>query len=90
MKELLNCYKTLKQLDEEYNRKISKGWTVKETHVSQSPYDQPYIIVIDPEKTIELHLMVGYPINKKKEIIRHYNKELEEKQKKKKKHRKSK
>ena len=84
MKTLLNCYKTLKQLDEEYNKKISKGWVVKETHVSQSPYDQPYIIVINPENTVELHLMVGYPIDKKKETYRRYSKEVEKKQKKKK------
>lgn len=84
MKTLLNCYKTLKQLDEEYNRKIGKGWTVKETHVSQSPYDQPYIIVINPENTIELHLMVGYPIDKKKEKCHRYNKDTEKNRKKKK------
>ena len=90
MKTLLNCYKTLKQLDEEYNRKISKGWTVKEIHVSQSPLDQPYIIVINPENTVELHLMVGYPIDKKKETYRRYSKKIEKNKNKKKKHHQSK
>ena len=85
MKQIFRMFDTLKKLDKEYNDLVAKNWKVKETHVSQSPLDQPHVIMLSPDAEVEIHMMVGNPlIRTKKRYICHYNKEFEEKQKKKK------
>lgn len=91
MKQIIRKFNTLKQLDKEYNDLAAKNWQVKEIHVSQSPLDQPHVIMLSPDAEVEIHMMVGHPlICEKKKFNHRYNKEFEENQKKKKDRRKRK
>ena len=89
MKQIIRVINTIKKLDLEYQKEIKHGSFIKETHISQSPYDQPYFIAI--RDGVEIHVMLGYPyIREKKKFNHRYNKEFEENQKKKKVRRKRK
>ena len=89
MKQIIRVINSLKKLDHEYQKEIERGSSIKETHISQSPYDQPYFIAV--RDGVEIHVMLGYPyIREKKRYNHRYNKEFEENQKKKKVRRKGK
>lgn len=89
MKQIIRVINTIKKLDLEYQKEIERGSFIKETHISQSPYDQPYFIAV--RDGVEIHVMLGYPyIREKKRYNHRYNKEFEENQKKKKVRRKRK
>lgn len=89
MKQIIRVIDSLKKLDHEYQKEIERGSFIKETHISQSPYDQPYFIAV--RDGVEIHVMVGYPyIREKKKFNHRYNREFEENQKKKKDRRKRK
>lgn len=91
MKQIIRKFNTLKQLDKEYNNLAAKDWKVKEIHLSQSPLDQPHVIMLSPDAEVEIHMMVGHPLIREKKKYNHrYNKEFEENQKKKKDRRKRK
>lgn len=83
MKQIIREIGNLKKLEREYQKEIERGSFIKETHISQSPYDQPYFIAV--RDGVEIHVMLGYPyIREKKKYNHRYNKEFEENQKKKK------
>lgn len=65
MKKCIACYRTLKELDKAVNKKVANGYVIKDLHVSQSPFDQPYVVVVTPDNNAEIHMMVGFPIDKK-------------------------
>ena len=89
MDQIIRIVKNLKKLDNEYKKELELGSSIKEIHFSQSPYDQSYFIAV--RDGVEIHMMVGNPlIRRKKRYLCRYNKEFEEKQKKKKIHRKRK
>lgn len=89
MKQIIREISSLKKLEHEYQKEIGRGSSIKETHISQSPYDQPYFIAV--RDGVEIYFMVGHPLIREKKKYNHrYNKEFEEKQKKKKDRRKRK
>lgn len=74
MKKCIACYKTLKELDKAVDKKVAKGYVIKDMHVSQSPFDQPYVVMVTPDNKAEIHMMVGFPIDKKPSYFRNKSK----------------
>lgn len=69
MKQIVRIVKNMKKLEQAFQKETLRGSTIKETHVSQSPYDQPYFIAV--RDGVEIHFMLGVPISKKSASQRH-------------------
>lgn len=80
MKHIVKTVKNLKELEKAFQNETSKGSSIKETHVTQSPLDQPYFVAVSDG--VEIHYMVGRPFRKFRQYISKYNKEREENKKK--------
>lgn len=65
MKHIVRTVKNLKELEKAFQKETSKGSSIKETHLSQSPLDQPYFVAV--RDGVEIHFMVGPPVSKRKE-----------------------
>lgn len=65
MKHIVRTVKNLKELEKAFQKETSRGSSIKETHLSQSPLDQPYFVAV--RDGVEIHFMVGPPVSKRKE-----------------------
>ena len=65
MKQSLRIVKNIASLEKAFQKETSRGRSIKETHLSQSPLDQPYFVVV--RDGVEIHFMVGPPVSKRKE-----------------------
>ena len=65
MKQSLRIVKNLAGLEKAFQKETSRGSSIKETHLSQSPLDQPYFVAV--RDGVEIHFMVGPPVSKRKE-----------------------
>lgn len=65
IRQYIRIVKNLASLEKAFQKETSKGSSIKETHLSQSPLDQPYFVAV--KDGVEIHYMVGPPVSKRKE-----------------------
>jgi hypothetical protein len=58
MKQTIQVFKTLLELDKQYKKNLTKGYIVKDIHLSQCIIDQPYVILYDKDTDREIHMIV--------------------------------
>ena len=76
IRQYIRIVKNLASLEKAFQKETSRGSSIKETHLSQSPLDQPYFVAV--RDGVEIHYMVGQPFRKFRQYISKYNKEREE------------
>lgn len=70
MDQIVRVVKNMKKLEQAFQKETSRGSYIKETHLSQSPLDQPYFVAV--RDNLEIHFMVGKPLIREKKPDKKY------------------